>query len=131
MRITEGDRIEPGEYRHLRRSAGWDDPAVDDDILAAALDVTWNVTARDERGVLIGMSRLLDDGALYATVWDMIVDPPHQRAGLGQTIFDSVLARAGGRSLVGLVATAAGEPMYRAAGFAERSRGSTALFRRG
>jgi GNAT superfamily N-acetyltransferase len=131
MRVTEGDRIDPGEYRHLRRSAGWDDPAVDDDILAAALDVTWNVTARDERGVLIGMARLLDDGAMYATVWDMIVDPPHQRAGIGQTIFDSVLARAGGRSLVGLVATAAGEPMYRAAGFAERSRGSTALFRRG
>ena len=27
--------------------------------------------------------RLLDDGALYATVWDMIVDPAHQRAGQG------------------------------------------------
>ena len=131
MVITEGDRIDPGEYRHLRRSAGWDEAAVDDDILAAALDVTWNVTARDERGGLIGMARLLDDGALYATVWDMIVEPPHQHAGIGRAIFDSVLARAGGRSLVGLVATAAGEPMYRAAGFGERSRGSTALFRRG
>jgi GNAT superfamily N-acetyltransferase len=77
------------------------------------------------------MARLLDDGALYATVWDMIVAPPRQRSGIGRAIFESVLARAGGRSLVGLVATAAGEPMYRAAGFGERSGGSTALFRRG
>jgi GNAT superfamily N-acetyltransferase len=131
LRLTEGDRIDPVEYRRLRHSTGWDDPAVDDDILAAALDTTWNVTARDEQGGLVGMARLLDDGALYATVWDMIVDPPHQHAGIGRAIFESVLARAGGRSLVSLVATAAGEPMYRAAGFGERSRGSTALFRRG
>jgi GNAT superfamily N-acetyltransferase len=131
MRLTEGDQLDPGEYRRLRRAVGWEEPAVDDDILAAALDATWNVTARDDAGELVGMARLLDDGALYATVWDMVVAPAHQRTGVGRVIFDSVLARAGGRSLVSLVATASGEPMYRAAGFAERGRGSIALFRRG
>jgi len=131
MQLTEGDRLDPGEYRRLRLAVGWAEPAVDDDILVAALDSTWNVTARDDAGGLLGMARLLDDGALYATVWDMIVDPPHQHTGIGRAIFDCILARAGGRSLVGLVATSDGEPMYRAAGFAERSGGSTALFRRG
>ncbi len=131
MQLTEGDRLDPGEYRRLRRAVGWPDPAVDDDILVTALDSTWNVTARDEHGELLGMARLLDDGALYATVWDMIVDPPLQHTGIGRAIFESILARAGGRSLVGLVATPAGEPMYRAAGFSEVSGGSTALFRRG
>ena len=131
MQLTEGDRLDPYEYRRLRGAVGWSEPAVDDDILAAALDATWNVTARDEAGELRGMARLLDDGALYATVCDMVVDPPLQHTGIGRTIFERVLARAGGRSLVTLVATAAGEPMYRAAGFAERSRGSAALFRRG
>ena len=61
----------------------------------------------------------------------MVVDPPLQHTGIGRAIFERVLARAGGRSLVDLVATAAGEPMYRAAGFAERNGGSSALFRRG
>jgi GNAT superfamily N-acetyltransferase len=131
MRLTEGDSLGPDEYRRLRAAVGWDAPACSEDVLAAALATTWNVTARDQDGTLVGMARVLDDGALYATVWDMIVDPAHQRAGIGRAIFDRVLGRADGRTLVGLVATAAGEPMYRAAGFAERSRGSTALFRRG
>jgi len=131
MRLTDGDSLGPDEYRRLRATVGWDAPATSDDVLAGALATTWNVTARDDDGTLVGMARLLDDGALYATVWDMIVDPAHQRAGIGRAIFDRVLARTDGRTLVGLVATAAGEPMYRAAGFAERSRGSTALFRRG
>jgi GNAT superfamily N-acetyltransferase len=131
MQLTEGDRLDLGEYRRLRGAVGWAEPGVDDDILAAALDATWNVTARDDAGQLLGMARLLDDGALYATVCDMVVDPPHQHTGVGRAIFERILARAGGRSLVGLVATSAGEPMYRAAGFAEQSGGSTALFRRG
>jgi GNAT superfamily N-acetyltransferase len=131
MRLTEGDRLDPGEYRRLRAAVGWSDPGVDDDILGAALDSTWNVTARDDAGELLGMARLLDDGALYATVCDMVVDPPQQHIGIGRAIFERILARAGGRSLVALVATSAGEPMYRAAGFAEQSGGSTALFRRG
>ena len=131
MQLTEGDRLDPYEYRRLRGAVGWSEPAVDDDILGAALDSTWNVTARDDAGELLGMARLMDDGALYATVCDMVVDPSHQHSGVGRAIFERILARAGGRSLVGLVATSAGEPMYRAAGFAEQSGGSTALFRRG
>ena len=131
MQLTEGDRLDPVEYRRLRGAVGWSDPGVDDDILGAALDSTWNVTARDDAGELLGMARLMDDGALYATVCDMVVDPSHQHSGIGRAIFERILARAGGRSLVGLVATSAGEPMYRAAGFAEQSGGATALFRRG
>ena len=130
VRLTDADAIEPGEYRRLRAAVGWAEPDVTDAVLAEALRSTWNVTARTD-GALVGMARVLDDGALYASVWDMIVDPAHQRAGIGRAIFERVLLRTGGRTLVGLVATAAGEPLYRAAGFAEQSRGSTALFRRG
>jgi hypothetical protein len=41
-----------------------------------------------------------------------------------------MLHHCGGRSLVSLVATPYGAPIYRAAGFAEESRGSIALFLR-
>jgi GNAT superfamily N-acetyltransferase len=129
VRYAEGDRLMPAEYRRLRAAAGWSDPALDDIALAGALESTWNVTARADDGGLLGMARLQDDG-LYASIWDMIVLPEQRGQGIGSELFDRLLARCRGRSLVALVATPWGAPMYRAAGFSEESRGSIALFRR-
>lgn len=129
MRYADGDRLAPAEYRRLRAPAGWPDPGLDDDALAETLASTWNVTARGDDGALVGMGRVQDDG-LYASIWDMIVLPEHRRRGVGQALFDRMLARCRGRSLVSLVATPYGAPIYRAAGFAEESRGSVALFLR-
>ena len=129
MRYAEGDRLEPAEYRALRTAAGWADPGLDDAALAATLASSWNVTARDDDGALVGMGRVHDDG-LYASIWDMIVLPGHRGRGIGSAIFERMLAHCRGRSLVSLVATPYGAPMYRAAGFSEESRGSVALFRR-
>jgi GNAT superfamily N-acetyltransferase len=129
VRFAEGDRLEPAEYRRLRAAAGWSDPALDDAALGETLGSTWNVTARGDDGALVGMGRVQDDG-LYASIWDMIVLPDHRGQGIGRELFERMLARCRGRSLVALVATPYGAPIYRAAGFAEESRGSIALFRR-
>lgn len=129
MRYAEGDRLAPAEYRRLRAAAGWADPALDDASLTATLAASWNVTARDDGGSLVGMGRVHDDG-LYASIWDMIVLPDHRRQGIGAAIFERMLAHCRGRSLVSLVATPYGAPMYREAGFSEESRGSIALFLR-
>ena len=96
---------------------------------SATLAATWNVTAREDDGGLVGMGRVQDDG-LYASIWDMIVLPEHRGRGIGGAIFERMLAHCRGRSLVALVATPLGAPMYRAAGFSEESRGSIALFLR-
>jgi GNAT superfamily N-acetyltransferase len=127
IRIREGDRLEAGEYRQLRADAGWSKPRAGDSELQRALDRSWNVSARTGAGDLVGMGRLLDDGALYASVWDMIVSSRHRRRGIGQAIFDALMRRAGDRDLVALVATPHGEPLYRRAGFAPRSQSSVAL----
>ena len=124
-----GDRLAPAEYRALRAAAGWSDPDLDDVALERTLASTWNVTARDGGGGLIGMGRVQDDG-LYASIWDMIVVPDHRGQGIGRAIFGRMLAHCRGRSLLALVATPDGAPMYRAASFAEESRGSIALFLR-
>jgi GNAT superfamily N-acetyltransferase len=129
VRFTEGDRLAPAEYRRLRAAAGWSDPALDDTALADVLAATWNVTARSDDGSLVGMGRVQDDG-LYASIWDMIVLPEHRGRAIGRELFARMLARCRGRSLVTLVATPHGAPIYRAAGFSEESRGSIALFRR-
>jgi len=129
VRYAECDRLAPAEYRRLRAAAGWPDPSLDDAALAETLASSWNVTARDDEGALVGMGRVHDDG-LYASIWDMIVLPDYRNQGIGKAILERMLAHCRGRSLISLVATPYGAPMYRAAGFSEESRGSIALFRR-
>src|SRR5690349_24520450 len=104
-RIHEGDRLHAGEYRSLRADAGWSEVPAADDALQRVLDATWNVTARTEPGELVGMARLLDDGVLYASLWDMVVRRDHRGQGLGTAILDAIMRRAADRKMVALVAT--------------------------
>jgi GNAT superfamily N-acetyltransferase len=128
--IRRGDRVAPAEYRTLLAAIGWRPVDQTDEVLGNALAMTWNVTARTPDGQLIGLARVLDDGALYASVWDLIVLPECQRRGIGRALFAAVLERTAGRRLVSLIATPAGEALYRAAGFAETDGRSMALFLR-
>ena len=128
--ILRGDRVTPGEYRSLLAAVEWPPVQQDDIAVAAALEASWNVTARTSDGQLIGLARVLDDGLLYASVWDVIVRPEHQRVGIGRALLTAVLEQTEGRRLVSLISTAAGEALYRSAGFAEMDGRSTALFRR-
>ena len=127
MIVTAGDRIGPAEDRGLRRDAGWADVDADDETLEAALARSWNATARMPGGELIGMGRLIEDGLMYASIWDMIVARAHRRQGVGQALLDALMGRARERTLVALVATPLGAPLYREAGFAEASRGSIGM----
>jgi ribosomal protein S18 acetylase RimI-like enzyme len=127
IEIVEGDRLTAAEYRALRADAGWSEVRADDAQLQKALERSWNVCARAAGGELVGMGRLIEDGAVYASLWDMIVRSDHRRRGLGGAILDALMRRAQDRDLVSLVATELGAPLYRRAGFAERSRGSAAM----
>ena len=128
--ILCGDRVTPAEYRSLLAAVEWHPLQQDDIEVAAALAASWNVTARTADGLLVGLARVLDDGVLYASVWDVIVRPERQRGGIGRSLLAAVLEQTAGRRLVSLVSTAAGEALYRSAGFAETDGRSTALFRR-
>ena len=128
--LLRGDRVTPAEYRSLLAAVAWHPIEQDDSEVAAALDASWNVTARTSDGRLVGLARVLDDGLLYASVWDVIVRPERQRCGIGRALLAAVLEQTEGRRLVSLVSTTAGEALYRAAGFAETDDRSTALFRR-
>jgi ribosomal protein S18 acetylase RimI-like enzyme len=129
VRITGGDTLHPAEYRRLRQDADWSPVAATDQALGLALSASWNATARagDE---LVGMARLIEDGVLYASVWDMIVDRRHRGRGIGSELLRRLMTHVDDRDLVVLVATPSGAPLYRAAGFSEESRGSIGLLRR-
>ena len=128
--IRLGDRVTPAEYRSLLAAINWRSLEQDDIEVAAALDASWNVTARSSDGRLVGLARVLDDGVLYASVWDLLVVPELQRRGIGRALLGAVLEQTAGRRLVSLSATPAGEALYRSAGFAETDGRSTALFMR-
>jgi GNAT superfamily N-acetyltransferase len=126
--IEGGARILVDEYRRLRDAVGWGTPD-DDRPLQEALDCTWNVAARED-GELVGLGRLLDDGALYASIWDMIVVPEAQRRGVGTAILARLLERAAERTIVALVATEAGRPLYERHGFRTASGGGVGMILR-
>ena len=124
--IEAGGRLEAADYRRLRAAVGWSTPPLDDSALQSALDRTWNVVARED-GALVGIGRLLDDGALYATVWDMIVAPNVQRRGIGAAILGRLLDRAAERTIVVLVATVPGRELYERFGFTPEDGGGAGM----
>ena len=93
---------------------------------AIARTCTW-FAAREPEGELVGVARLLDDGGLHASVWDLIVRPDRQRRGIGSELLSAVLGRCGDRRLVVLVSTRAAVPFFAAMGFSTESHGHAAM----
>lgn len=76
---------------------------------------------------LIGTARVLTDGAYYATLWDVIVDPDYQSQGLGKLLMhhavEPFLER--GFSFIALFAAKDKEGFYEKLGFKPHGRGMT------
>jgi GNAT superfamily N-acetyltransferase len=90
---------------------------------------TW-LAARDPAGELVGVARLLDDGGLHASLWDLIVRPDHRRRGVGTALARAALDRCADRRLVALVSTPAAVPFFAAMGFTPESHGHLAMYQR-
>jgi predicted GNAT family N-acyltransferase len=76
------------EYRELRANAGWGiiDEEIDRQTLASAC---YTVTLR-RQGKLIGLARVMGNGALYFFLADLIVDPGVRGEGLGDRLMLTV-----------------------------------------
>ncbi len=96
---------------------------------AIARSCTW-LGARDPDGSLIGVARLLDDGGLHASLWDVIVRPDRRRQGIGSALVDAALDRCADRRLVALVSTPDAVPFFAAMGFVPESHGHVAMYHR-
>lgn len=110
----------PAEHRHLAERVGWGH-AFNWDALPASLDASlFGVVALDEDQP-VGMGRIVGDGAMYAYIQDVAVDPDYQGQGIGQRIvaalLDHIRTTATGPVFVGLFATGAALPLYERNGF--------------
>lgn len=96
---------------------------------AIARACTW-FAARGPGDELVGVARLLDDGGLHASLWDLIVRPDRQRRGIGTALLRAALDRCSDRRIVVLVSTPAAVPFFAAMGFAPESHGHAAMYLR-
>ena len=98
-------------------------------IEAISRSCAW-LAARDPDGTLVGVARLLDDGGLHATLWDLIVRPDRQRQGIGTALVRLALDRCADRRLVALVSTPAAVAFFARLGFVAESHGHQAMYLR-
>lgn len=96
---------------------------------AISRSCTW-ITARDRDRSLVGIARVMDDGGLHASLWDVIVRPDHRRQGIGRSLVAAALERCADRSLVALVSTPAATEFFEAMGFGQESHGHRAMYLR-
>lgn len=81
------------ELLALYDAVGWASYAEDPDGLARGVsNSTYVVTARSD-GRLVGLARVLSDDASIVYVQDVLIDPEHQRRGIGRELLQRCLDR--------------------------------------
>jgi len=105
-----------GEYRYLLACVGWPVPPAE--AAQLSLDVAVGGACALADGQIVGMGRLMSDGAYHCALVDLVVHPDRQRRGLGSALLQHLegVAAATQRSSV-LTMTAAPEHV----GFYERA----------
>lgn len=77
----------------LYNSVGWSAYTKEPQLLFAALAGSSAVAAAEVDGVLIGLARVVSDGASICYLQDVLVHPEHQRTGLGARLVSLLLER--------------------------------------
>jgi GNAT superfamily N-acetyltransferase len=122
-----------GEFVAVTSAVGWAD-AYDRAAIPASLAASLHGVVAVEGDRVIGLGRLVGDGAIYYYLQDLAVLPERQRRGVGAAILgrleEWIAARASSRTFVGLFATAESVSLYRRFGYAVHDE-MTGMFRVG
>jgi GNAT superfamily N-acetyltransferase len=108
------------EYREFRAQAGWG--AIDEEIARQTISAACYTVTLRRQGKLIGLARVMGDGALYFFLADLIVDPRLRGEGLGDRLMRAVTdyfdrsAKPG--ATIALIPLHGGETFYERFGFA-------------
>lgn len=78
------------EYLYLREQVGW--VSLSDRQAQLAIENSlYNVKAVDEHGYILGMGRIVGDGAVISYIQDLVVIPEAQGKGVGSMIIESLI----------------------------------------
>ena len=115
------------DFIRLKVATGFMDRPVEQ-VKKALKNGLFNVTAM-HNGEVIGMGRLVGDGAMYWYLQEIIVLPEYQGQGIGKSIVNRLIehiestAIPGTKVEVGLTAVKGKEPFYKKLGFSLGSSG--------
>ncbi len=87
--LVEND-ITIEEYKYLRSKVGWN-MLSDKQSESALSNSIYNVKALDDEGNIIGMGRIVGDGAVICYIQDLIVIPEAQGKRVGSMIIDRLI----------------------------------------
>ena len=93
MKIREYKSFRESEIRKLYDSAGWTAYTGDMDKLRAGFRNSLLVLAAYDEDDLVGLIRVIGDGCTMVFIQDLLVEPAHQREGIGTALIDEVLER--------------------------------------
>ncbi len=124
-------KIKPNEYQALRQTTGWD--SIANEVVTKALKNDLFSVCVLEGENLIGMGRVIGDGAIYFYIQDVIVHPDHQGKRVGKMIMNSIenyLDKAThNNSFIGLMAAEGVKDFYKKYGYAERADSRPGMFK--
>jgi GNAT superfamily N-acetyltransferase len=118
------------EYEALCRAVGWRDD-VNFAIASAALANSLFHVVAEIDGEIVGMARVVGDGAMFFYVQDVVVTPPHQGKGVGAGLIGAVrewlAASAPPMAQVFVFAADGKQGFYQKLGFAPSDKGLKAF----
>jgi ribosomal protein S18 acetylase RimI-like enzyme len=114
------------ELNDLRAKVGWEE--VSFELVKKSLNNSLFcvcIRKRNREQRLLGMGRVIGDGAMYFYIQDIMVDPDYQNTGLGallmQSVEEFIFREAQQGATVGLLAAKGAEGFYHRYGYQERS----------
>ena len=113
------------EYLTLREKVGWK-KLTDKQATQALANCLYKVKAVDEDGQVVGMGRVVGDGAVVCYIQDLIVIPKVQKLGIGSMIIQKLKAyveavrEEGSTIMLCLMCAKGREPFYEKHGFIQR-----------
>ena len=92
MGISEAADLAQAEVVALYEAVGWAAYTRQPETLLAALKGSSLLATARADGKLVGLARAISDGATICYLQDILVDPRHQRTGIGQGLLRLILA---------------------------------------
>ena len=119
------------EYTYLCESVGWTN-YMNFEVVETSLKNSIHCITVNDNEQIVGMGRIVGDGAIYFYIQDIVVHPEYQKKGIGNEIMnllvDYLNLHAPDKAFVGLFASQGKESFYEKFDFKDYSPNMTGMF---
>jgi len=119
------------EYKYLCDSVGWTNYMNFEVVEISLQNSIYCITVQDNNQI-IGMGRIVGDGAIYFYIQDIVVHPEYQKNGIGKKIMNTLVEylnqNAPDKAFIGLFASQGKTSFYEKYDFKDYSPNMTGMF---